>query len=240
MSGGGKRPGPAEEIHTVVRLIVFDCDGTLVDSQAGIVASVRAAFLGEGLTPPPMAAIRRVVGLSLHEAMLDLLAEPEPAIAARLVDGYKAASVERRGRPEFHEPLFPGARELLDALLERDLLLGIATGKAMRGLRFVLDRHGLAGHFTTLQTADLHPSKPHPAMLRAAMAETGAAPGETMLVGDTTFDVLMARAAGAMPVGVAWGNHPADELTAAGAACVLDRFEDLARLLPKPRGSLAK
>jgi phosphoglycolate phosphatase len=215
-----------------MRLIVFDCDGTLVDSQAGIVACVQAAFVAESLTPPATGAVRRVVGLSLLEAMLELMVEPEPAVAARLVDGYKAASRERRGRPEFHEPLFPGARELLDALLERELLLGVATGKAMRGLRFVLERHGLERHFATLQTADLHPSKPHPAMLRAAMAETGAAPGETMLVGDTTFDVLMARAAGAMPVGVSWGNHPAWELAAAGAEHVLERFTDLSDLLP--------
>jgi phosphoglycolate phosphatase len=223
----------AGEIHTAVHLIVFDCDGTLVDSQAGIVACVQAAFLAESLIPPPAGAIRRVVGLSLLEAMLELMAEPEPLVAARLVGGYKTASRERRGRPEFHEPLFPGARELLDALLERELLLGVATGKAMRGLHFVLERHGLERHFATLQTADLHPSKPHPAMLRAAMAETGTAPGETMLVGDTTFDVLMARAAKVMPVGVGWGNHPADELAAAGAACVLDRFEDLVGLLPE-------
>ena len=223
-----------------MRLIVFDCDGTLVDSQAGIVACVQAAFRAENLTPPPAGAIRRVVGLSLLEAMLELMGKPEPAVAARLVDGYKAASRERRDRPEFQEPLFPGARGLLDALLDRDLLLGVATGKAMRGLRFVLERHGLERHFATLQTADLHPSKPHPAMLRAAMAETGAAPGETMLVGDTTFDVLMARAAGAMPIGVSWGNHLADELAAAGAARVLDRFEELADLLLRPQDGLAK
>jgi phosphoglycolate phosphatase len=222
-----------------VRLIVFDCDGTLVDSQAGIVACVQAAFLAESLTPPPAGAIRRVVGLSLLEAMLELMAEPEHLVAARLVDGYKTAFRERRGRPAFHEPLFPGARELLDALLARDLLLGVATGKAMRGLRLVLERHGLERHFATLQTADLHPSKPHPAMLHAAMAETGAAPGETTLVGDTTFDILMARAAQVMPVGVSWGNHAAEELMAAGALCVLDRFEDLIRMLPELPDRLA-
>jgi phosphoglycolate phosphatase len=111
-------------------------------------------------------------------------------------------------------------------------MLGVATGKAMRGLRFVLDHHGLHDHFVTLQTADLHPSKPHPAMMEAAMAETGAAPHETMLVGDTTFDVLMAVAARTLPVGVAWGNHAPEELTAAGAVRVLDRFEELHDLLP--------
>jgi phosphoglycolate phosphatase len=108
----------------------------------------------------------------------------------------------------------------------------VATGKAMRGLRHVLERHGLERYFVTLQTADLHPSKPHPAMLHAAMAETGTGPHETMLVGDTSYDILMACAAAVLPVGVSWGNHPADELTAAGAVRVLDRFDELHELLP--------
>ena len=110
--------------------------------------------------------------------------------------------------------------------------MGVATGKAMRGLRHVLARHGIERYFITLQTADLHPSKPHPAMLEAAMRETGAAREETMLVGDTTFDVLMAKAAGAVPVGVAWGNHPEAELRAAGARHMLARFDQLLDLLP--------
>ena len=215
-----------------VRLIVFDCDGTLVDSQGTIVACVQAAFLAEGLAPPPAQAVRRIVGLSLVEAMLALLPEPDPLLAARLAESYKTAFVAHRASAEFHEPLFPGTRELLDALLARGLLLGVATGKAMRGLRFVLDHHGLAQHFVTLQTADLHPSKPHPAMLHAAMAETGVPPSATMVVGDTSFDILMAIAAGALPVGVSWGNHAPGELTAAGARHVLDSFEELQGLLP--------
>ena len=105
------------------------------------------------------------------------MAEPDPAVGARLAEHYKAAFLEHRRQPEFHEPLFPGTRELLDALLARDLVLGVATGKAMRGLRFVLELHGLERYFATLQTADLHPSKPHPAMLQAAMAETGIGAG---------------------------------------------------------------
>lgn len=215
-----------------IRLIVFDCDGTLVDSQATIVACAQAAFRAEGLAVPSAAAVRRIVGLSLVEAVLELMAEPDPAVAPRLAEHYKAAFHEYRARPEFHEPLFAGTRELLDALLARDLLLGVATGKAMRGLLSVLEHHGLRDHFVTLQTADLHPSKPHPAMLRAAMAETDASSAETMLLGDTTYDILMARAAGAVPIGVSWGNHPAEELVEAGAIAVLDRFEELHRLLP--------
>ena len=214
------------------RLIVFDCDGTLVDSQATIVACAQAAFLAEGLVVPTAEAVRRIVGLSLVEAVLQLMVEPDPAVAPRLAEHYKTAFQDYRTRPEFHEPLFPGTRELLDQLLARDFALGVATGKAMRGLRSVLERHGLESHFVTLQTADLHPSKPHPAMLQAAMAETGAAGAETMLIGDTTYDILMARAAGVVPIGVSWGNHAADELVEAGAAVVLQRFDQLHGLLP--------
>jgi phosphoglycolate phosphatase len=177
-------------------LILFDCDGTLVDSQATIVACAQAAFAAQGLTPPLADAVRRIVGLSLTEAMLQLLPAPDPALAVRLAELYRDAFLTHRAGPDFHEPLFPGARDLLDALRERDLFLGVATGKAMRGLRRVLERHGLEDHFVTLQTADLHPSKPHPSMVRAAMAETGVGPAATMVVGDTSFDILMAVAAG--------------------------------------------
>jgi phosphoglycolate phosphatase len=214
-----------------MKLIVFDCDGTLVDSQATIVACAQAAFRAEGLAPPRAEAVRRIVGLSLVEAVLELMDEPDPAAAPRLAEHYKAAFLAHRASSEFHEPLFPGTRELLDDLLARGFVLGVATGKAMRGLRLVLEHHGLERHFATLQTADLHPSKPHPAMLEAAMAEAGVAPAATMLIGDTTYDILMARAAGALPVGVSWGNHASDELTQAGAATVLDRFEELHALL---------
>jgi phosphoglycolate phosphatase len=220
--------------HHPIRLIVFDCDGTLVDSQATIVACAQAAFAAEGLRVPTAAAVRHIVGLSLVEAVLELMEEPDPAAAPRLAEHYKAAFFAHRARPDFHEPLFPGTRELLDALVAQDFVLGVATGKAMRGLRFVLEHHGLQRHFTTLQTADLHPSKPDPAMLEAAMAETGIGPEATMLIGDTTYDVLMARAARALPVGVAWGNHAPEELREAGAVAVLERFEELHPLLAAP------
>ncbi len=213
------------------RLVVFDCDGTLVDSQRLIVDCVQEAFAGEGLAVPTAEAIRRIVGLSLVEAVDRLMDGADPAHAAVVAERYKDVFIRRRLAGPVDEPLFPGARELLENLQKRGLLLGIATGKAMRGLRHVLAAHRLEAHFVTLQTADRHPSKPHPAMLEAAMAETGARSEETVLVGDTTFDIEMARAAGALPVGVAWGNHPADELRAAGAKDVLDRFDRLLDLL---------
>lgn len=210
-----------------MRLVVFDCDGTLVDSAATIVACAQAAFRAEGMPPPPAEAVRRIVGLSLVEACLRLLPEPDLGLAAHLAEKYRLAFIERRLDPGYDEPLFPGTRELLDELARRAMPLGVATGKAMRGLRHILAHHDLERYFVTLQTADLHPSKPHPAMLLAAMHEVGAPAAETILVGDTTFDIEMAVAAGARPIGVAWGNHDAAELVGAGAEPVLTRFDQL-------------
>lgn len=216
------------------RLVVFDVDGTLVDSAATIVACAQAAFEAEGLEAPGEEAVRRIVGLSLPQAMAVLLGREDPVMAGRIASHYRSAFLARRTAPGFEEPLFPGTIELLEALAGRGLLMGVATGKAMRGLEAVLERHGIGHHFTTLQTADLHPSKPHPSMVEAAMRETGCEPAETLLVGDTTYDIEMAAAAGALPVGVAWGNHPAAELEAAGAARILRRFDELLHLLDRP------
>ncbi|HMR31954.1 MAG TPA: HAD-IA family hydrolase [Geminicoccaceae bacterium] len=214
-----------------MRLVVFDCDGTLVDSQRFIVECMTAAFVAERMEPPSSDAIRRIVGLTLVHAVDRLLGGGDLAMAERLADGYRAQFLLRRERGDTDEPLFPGAVELLDELAARGVTMGVATGKTMRGLKHILAQHGLSHRFITLQTADLHPSKPHPAMIEAAMRETGAAPAETMMVGDTSFDIEMAVAAGVLPVGVSWGNHPAVELKAVGAVHVLDRFDQLIGLL---------
>ncbi len=216
-----------------MRLVVFDIDGTLVDSAATIVACARAAFERAGLAPPSPEAVRRIVGLSLPEAMRVLLGRDDPALCETVAGHYRDAFFARRSRPDHEEPLFPGAAEIVRTLDASGHVLGVATGKALRGLEAVLARHGLARHFTTLQTADRHPSKPHPSMLLAAMAETGFGPSETVFVGDTTYDVEMARAAGVLPVGVRWGNHPPGELEAAGAALVLDRFDQLLEIVSR-------
>jgi phosphoglycolate phosphatase len=218
-----------------VKLVIFDCDGTLVDSQHAIVASMTDAFRAEGLAAPPREAVVGVVGLSLPIAIARLVsADTDLARVDRLGEAYKDAFRARRQRPDHAEPLFDGVRDALERLYARnDVRLGIATGKSRRGLDAVLEREGLSRIFTTVQTADTHPSKPHPAMVLAAMSETDAAPADTVMIGDTTFDIEMAREAGAIAIGVSWGYHPEQALHAAGAHCVTSNCADLERALDR-------
>jgi phosphoglycolate phosphatase len=199
------------------RLAIFDCDGTLVDSQANICLAMERCFVRAGLPAPDRARTRRVVGLSLIEAMQTMVPDAEPHIHVALAEDYKTAFQRLRGEGLVEEPLYEGIAELIDALEADGWLLGVATGKSDRGLALCLDHHGLGGRFVTLQTADRHPSKPHPSMIEQAMADAGAAPETTVMIGDTSYDMAMARAAGVTAVGVAWGYHEEEELLSAGA-----------------------
>lgn len=219
-----------------LRLVVFDCDGTLVDSQQGIVAAAAAAFRAHGLEEPDPAAVRRVVGLNLEHAILELLPEADSDLIWRLVEAYKQAFFILRSRPDHDEPLFPGISELLQVLDQPHFLLGVATGKHMRGLRATLERHGLGHRFVTLQTPDTCRGKPHPEMMERALAETGVERADAVMIGDTTFDMEMAYNAGVAGVGVAWGYHARAALVAAGARQVIDHPLELAEILMNPQG----
>lgn len=209
------------------RLAVFDCDGTLVDSQHMIVAAAETAWRGYGIEPPSADSVRRGVGLPLGEAIARLHPEGGPDDHAALCGLYKEAFYAQRARPDHHEPLYPGAVEALNALSESGVLLAVATGKSRRGLVHTLDSHGLLGRFAALKTADDGPGKPNPHMLLEAMAETGAMPADTVMIGDTTFDIHMAVAARTPSVGVSWGYHDPAELTEAGALGIVDRYDEL-------------
>lgn len=209
------------------RLAVFDCDGTLVDSQAAICRAMEECFSCHGLEPPQRHATRRIVGLSLPEIMRVLAPDAGADLHRSLVDTYRITFQRHRATGLVEEPLFDGITDALDRLAESGWLLGVATGKSDRGLRLCLERHGLHARFITLQTADRHPSKPHPAMLHAAIAEAGAAPDTTVMIGDTSFDMMMAAAGGAHALGVGWGYHSADELRAAGACEVVENADEL-------------
>ncbi len=216
----------------MTRLAVFDCDGTLVDSQANICVACERAFDGAGLVPPPRAEIRRIVGLSLVEAMQVLLPHADDAQHRSLATDYKNAFHAMRTSGELaDEPLFDGIAEILATLADDGWLLGVATGKSDRGLAHILAAHGITERFVTLQTADRHPSKPDPAMLLAAIAEAGATPARTAMIGDTSFDMAMAKAANVRAVGVAWGYHAADELADAGADVVAESVPELRHMV---------
>ncbi|WP_374449650.1 HAD-IA family hydrolase [Stella sp.] len=214
-----------------IRLVLFDCDGTLVDGRHAAVAAMAAGFAAAGLPPPAEAAVCRVGGLSLEDALRRLLPADAPdELHRRAAAGFRAAFAAQRARPDGGEPLFPGIADALVAMEAAGCLLGVATGMARRPLLALLDAHGLRRRFVTLQTADDGPGKPAPDMILRAMAETGAEPGSTAMVGDTTYDMEMARNARVAAIGVAWGHHPPPMLTRAGARCVAAAPVDLPRL----------
>lgn len=197
-----------------LRLVVFDVDGTLADSQAEILSAMGAAFANESLATPDRAAILSIVGLSLDHAMVRLAPDLSETGRARLVAGYKQAYFEQR-RANGASPLYPGVRAVLDEMAgDPFLLMGVATGKSKRGLDALIEAHGLERYFVTRQVADFHPSKPHPAMLAAALDEAGIGPCDAVMVGDTSFDMEMARAAAVGALGVGWGYHAPETLVA--------------------------
>jgi phosphoglycolate phosphatase len=216
----------------VIKLAVFDCDGTLVNSGASIVAAASEALRAHGLAVPPPQACRQVIGLSLHQALARLAPGASAELLEQLVESYKASFARMRMAGRIAEPLFDGVVDLLDALEEDGWLLGVATGKSDRGLRHCLEQHGLHPRFLSLQTADRHPSKPDPSMVLQAMADAGAAPANTFVVGDTSFDMGMARAAGAVAIGAGWGYHSARELNTGGAHAIAATPLEVLELLP--------
>jgi len=203
-----------------IRLAVFDCDGTLVDGQAAVCTAMDAAFAAHGLPRPDHHLVRRSVGLSLPQAVRALLPDADDDLRQGIDLAYRDAFRAAREAGELVEPLYAGVRDLLDALLDDGWLLGVATGKSDRGLEHCLASHGLSRHFVTLQTADRHPSKPHPAMLEAALFEAGALPQHAVMIGDTAYDMIMAVDAGVRALGVDWGYHTPDELAQSGAEVV--------------------
>lgn len=213
------------------RLALFDCDGTLVDGQADHCNAMEAAFIAAGKAPLPREVTRRVIGLSLLESMRILLPDENEETHYFMVAEYKQSFSAMRGRGQISEPLYDGIKPLLSHLNGAGWMLGVATGKSDRGLVNCLTEHGIKDEFISLQTADRHPSKPHPSMIFQAMDDAGAAPETTVMIGDTSFDMHMGRAAGCRNIGVNWGYHSIEELRDAGADHIVKNMDELRALL---------
>ena len=215
-------------------LVLFDCDGTLVDSQHDIVAAMEQAFQSHGLTPPARGETLASVGLSVPEAIHALAPALGAAMRDRIGTTFRGGFSAQGAHSGREDPLYPGALEAITTLAAHETaVLGIATGKSRRGVARLFDKYNWHGAFATIQTADTNPSKPDPAMILTAMAETGVEPARTIMIGDTSFDMVMARAAGVRAIGVAWGYHPVGALEAAGAGTIVHDFAGLRAALDR-------
>jgi len=206
-----------------VALILFDWDGTLVDSHALIVRAMQLSFLDCGLQAPSAAAVQAVIGLSLSIAVDRLTAATH--LQAQVVSAFRVHY--RAGEAVLQ--LYPGVRETLDALRQRGYWLGIATGKSKSELMRALALFALNDYFYVIRTADCTHSKPHPAMVLECMDELGVQPDQTSVVGDAVFDMQMARTAGVRAIGVSYGAASAEMLGLAGAAQIVHHFPSVLR-----------
>lgn len=203
-------------------LIVFDWDGTLLDSEAQIVGSFLATCTDLELAPPGRGAIRDIIGLGLHEA-LKVLFPAHEAVYPRIIECYRHHFFASR----IPAPLFADALDTLTGLRAAGYLLGIATGKGRRGLERALTETGCAPLFHATRCADECPSKPHPQMLLELMEAVGAEPARSLMVGDTEYDMEMARNAGAAALAVSYGVHARERLLRHRPLACIDRLSEL-------------
>ena len=210
-----------------LRLIMFDCDGTLVNALHHHVTAMGEAFRHHGREAPEEHRLRALIGLNLEVIMGHLAADAPEAHHVELADTYRQVYRRMRADGEIDEPLYPSAKDVVHALADHGYVLGIATGKGRPGVDHLIEAHGFEGVFSTIQTPNNAPGKPHPGMVEQGMAETGAMRENTVMIGDTTFDMEMAKSAGVVAIGVSWGFHPVSALQEAGAGRLIDHFDEL-------------
>lgn len=214
-----------------LKLAIFDCDGTLVDGQHMIISSMKHASKKFNIPYPGDEPVRRIVGLSLLEAISrvfpQLTNNDHQVLKEEFIEHFQYLRI----LDDYHEPLYDGIRETIIELNKMGVLLGVATGKSTRGLKNTLLNHDLHDHFITLNTADDGPGKPHPSMINVALSDAGVKKENAFMIGDTTYDMIMAENAGVKSVGVTWGYHPEDELKSSGANHIIHHISELINLV---------
>ncbi|MAU98279.1 MAG: HAD family hydrolase [Fulvimarina sp.] len=217
-----------------MKAVLFDCDGTIADSAGLICRIMEQAFRRFDLEPPAPEATRAIIGLSLDKAVHALRPSLDEASVQAVAEGYRIEYRAERAREDFTEALFPGMAELVRELASRDaVFVGMVTGKSRRGVAALAAHHGLTDCFHAVRTADDCPSKPHPAMVTECCGEFGIPAGHAVVVGDTTFDMEMAKAAGARAIGVDWGSHSVALMRGAGADEIVSDVSSLARSIDR-------
>ena len=210
------------------KLIVFDADGTLVDSQHALIEAMRAGFRSVGREVPSRNKLVGVAGLTPRDAFARLMPFVNDAELSEMALGYRHHYFEMHSQSVDGTALFPDVRNVLESLSDDPrFLVGLATGKSEQATKLMLEQFELDRIFDTVQFADRHPSKPHPSMLTTALSETATTPENAVVVGDTTADIQMAKTGGVTAIGVSWGFHSAEALKLQGAVCVIDRMTDL-------------
>ena len=221
----------------MIRLAIFDVDGTIVDSAGHIVEAAHQVFEANGLPKPDEQAVRSGIGLNLEIIMLQLLGNDDQDLAFDLAQQYRDNINHKIENGLLSETIYHGAAETIDTLGNQDeTFLGIATGKRLKGVERLFREQGFGHHFHTLQTPDNNPSKPHPGMVHTAMKDTGVDAQRTVMIGDTSYDMEMAKSAGARALGVNWGYHDADRLRAAGADLVIENYGQMLEAIDELTG----
>ena len=205
-----------------MKLALFDCDGTLVDSGRLIHEVMVRTFEHHGHARPHYDATKSIIGLTLDTAIARIMGVEVDDHIRAMMQHYKDIYGPVRQEPGFQEPLYDGVAEMMATLAAReDVLIGAVTGKARKGLDLIRTAHGFETVFFVSRTADDCPSKPHPAMVLECCADAGIDPADTIVIGDSVYDMMMAKSAGARALGVSWGYGEADALAAAGADVIV-------------------
>lgn len=220
----------------MIKLVVFDWDGTLMDSEARIVTAMRRAFAAQGAATPAAAAVREIIGLDLGVAVSRLGPLLPGAQVAAIVQAYRLLYAQLHAIPS---PLFDGAQATLAQLAEAGYLLAIATGKSRGGLDRALKESGVGDYFATTRCGEEAAPKPDPAMLRDILWDLDTSPQRTLMVGDTEFDLLMAAAARTHAAAATYGAHARERLVGLKPAIVIDALEELPAAIARLNDNLS-